>query len=62
MKDKLPLLKEVAKEMFEAVMDNFYKDNHYFGSRSCPTCDSSSVALGFDVGCTRYRKENKNRG
>jgi len=60
-REKLPLLKEVAKEMFEAVMDTFHKDNHYFNTRPCSTCDSASKIMGFDIGCTRFRKTGKRR-
>lgn len=57
--ERLPPLKEVAKEMIKAAMDTLYKDNHYWSSRGCPTCDSISKMLGFSIGCARFREERK---
>lgn len=42
---------------FVDVLDALQKDNHYWSTRPCPTCDKHSRGLGFDLGCTKYRKE-----
>lgn len=47
---------------FVQTLNELYVDNHYWSARPCATCDSASVILGFDIGCTRYRKDpNKGR-
>lgn len=45
--------------MFVSAMDDLYIDNHYWSKRPCSTCDTHSKNLGFDIGCTRFRKDPK---
>jgi hypothetical protein len=50
-----PLPCKVGETIAEIVARMIESDNHYFGDRSCATCNTISALLGRAFGCDRKR-------